>query len=194
MESTNRREFVRARVSYPAKVRVLDQEEKGLVEKGLGVTLFRGGDSPEPLEEFATILSPGTETEILYKAFKSLNSKLDFIIEQLTFPLQDQEGPFKEVIELSGSGLKFKSSAPIPEGAYLKIDLIIPSSLQFKIEMIAQCIRVDEEGDVNRYLIAVKFIDIDERARDAIIENVFKRQRKVIRKQKERKDEQGPAN
>ncbi len=194
MESTNRREFVRTRVSYPAKVRVLEQEERALVEQGLGVTLFRGGDNPEPLEEFETILPPGTETEIIYKCFKSLNSKLDFIIEQLTFPPQDQEEPFKEVIELSGSGFKFKSSSPIQEGAYLKVDLILPSALQFKIEMIAQCMRLDKDEGANRYLIAARIIDIDERARDAIIENVFRKQRKVIRKQKQRKDDQGSAN
>ncbi len=194
METENRREFVRARVSYPARVKVLNTEENEIVEQGEGLTLFRGGDIPEPLEEFQSVLSSGTGSEVIQKCFKSLNSKLDFIIEQLTFPPVDEEEPFKEVIELSGSGLKLISKTPVPQGSYLKVDLIVPSSLQFKIEMIAQCMRVDQNHAPNRYLIAAKIIDIEEKDRDAIIENVFKRQRKVIRKKRQEEDEKGRAN
>ncbi|RLB86530.1 MAG: hypothetical protein DRH15_01325, partial [Deltaproteobacteria bacterium] len=129
-----------------------------------------------------------------YQCFKNFNNKLDFIIEELTLPAENRINAFKEVVELSGSGFKFLSNEPVVEGSLAKVDLIIPSTVQFRIELIAEIIRCVKDDKSAKYVIAAKILEIDESARDAIIESVFKKQRKIIRKEKalrEAKDEQG---
>ncbi len=185
MEQSNRREFLRARVSMSAKCQILEGEDVELVKQGLGVTLFRGGDTPDPIEAFMGTMPSGTQNEILYQCFKALNNKLDFLIEQLSFPDVQKASNFKEIVEISGSGIKFLSLDPIPEGSFLKIELIMPSTVQFRVELIAEVLRMEKREDRNAYLVAARILDIEETARDAIIEAVFRKQRKVIRKQKE---------
>jgi len=188
MEQGNRREFLRARVSFPARCKILQGQELDLVKQGLGVTLFRAGDQPDPIEEFASTMPSGTQTDIFYHCFQNLNNKLDFIIEQLAFPEQKAHLSFKEVIEISGSGFKLLSKEAIPDGTYMKVDLIMPSTIQFRIELIAEVIRTEMDAETGKYEVAAKIIDIDETARDAIIEAVFRKQRKVIRKEKALKE------
>ena len=187
MEHTNRREFVRARVSFPAKFEVLKGKELDLVKNGLGITLFRASDQPDPLEEFISVMPSGPQTDILYRCFKNLNNKLDFLIEQLTLVTNTSPTTFKEIVELSGSGFKCLSDESLPQGTCVKVDLLIPSTVQFRIELIAEVIRSEQDEQNGKYVIAARIIDIDEAARDAIIESVFKRQRKIIRKEKAHK-------
>ncbi|MEJ2025794.1 MAG: hypothetical protein P8Y00_12435, partial [Deltaproteobacteria bacterium] len=61
-------------------------------------------------------------------------------------------------------------------------------------DLIAKVLRVEkpaiqEEANGESYSVAVHFTEIDEKARDAIIETIFKKQRKLIRLQKEREEE-----
>jgi len=184
MEQPNRREFVRAKVSLAARIEVLQGNDLELVRNGSGVSLFRGADYPDPLEEFATMMPTGPQTELLHRLFQNLNNKLDFIIEQLTLSGDRSPASFKEVVELSGSGFKFIGDQPMPQGTYLKVDLLIPSTVQFRIELIAEVIRSEAAERGPGYVMVARIVDIDEASRDAIIESVFKKQRKVIRGKK----------
>ncbi len=190
MEQPNRREFVRAKVSLPARLEPLEGKDLELARSGLGFTLFRASEQPDPLEEFVSTMHSGSQTDILYRCFKSLNSKLDFIIEQLTLPVEKSPASFKEVVELSGSGFKCISEEPLEEGAYVKVDLLIPSTVQFRVELIAEIIRSEQQPN-GKHVIAARIVEIDETSRDAIIESVFKRQRKVIRKEKAHRRDRG---
>ncbi len=183
MEQPNRREFVRARVSLPARLELLEGKDLELAKKGLGVTLFRASEQPDPLEDFLSTMPSGSQTDILYRCFKTLNSKLDFIIEQLTVPVEKSLPSFKEVVELSGSGFKCISEEPLAKGDYVKVDLLIPSAVEFRVELIAEIIRSEQQPD-GKHVIAARIVEIDETSRDSIIESVFKKQRKVIRKEK----------
>ena len=189
MGQPNRREFVRAKVSFPAKIQILRGDDLELVKKGLGVTLLQGGDQFEPLEELIGTTPSSPQEEILYHCFKNFNSKLDFIIEQITLPAERRNEGFKEVVELSGSGFKFLNDEPMSKGNFVRAELIIPNTTQFRIEVIAEIIRSEPSSDSRDYLVAAKILEIDETSRDAIIESVFKKQRKLIRKQKALKEE-----
>ena len=184
MEHANRREFVRAKVSFPAKIKILQGDDLECVKKGLGLTLFRGEGQPDPLEEFISTMTPSPQTNILYQCFKNLNNKLDFIIQEMTLPSKDKQESFREVVELSGSGFKFLSPEPISQGAIAKVDLILPSTVEFRVELIAEVIRCETDDSNGKNTVVAKILEIDEVARDAIIESVFKKQRKVIRKEK----------
>ena len=145
----------------------------------MGAKLFRKGPLPSPIDEFLEEAVPGTTEEILYRCLRLINNKLDFIIDQI-FSKSTEDDYFRdEVIEMSGSGLKFTSRNPLEAGRLLKMNLIILETLQYETELIAEVVRAEEKED--RFVIAAKLVEIDEDARDSIIKVLFKNQRKEIR-------------
>lgn len=192
MEPPNRREFVRADVRFPARYRLLTPQEIEKVQKGVTAGFFRSGFTTALMDELGEEIPLGSENEALYRCFQMINNKIDFVIDQLT--LMDQGGglPLREVTELSGSGLKFLTHESIPAGSYLKLDLLVPVTLQFRIETIVEVLRTEElppeqTEPKKRYLVAAKIAAIEEEARDAIIRTVFRRQRKLIRMERSTK-------
>ncbi|MBW1800060.1 MAG: hypothetical protein JRJ85_04950 [Deltaproteobacteria bacterium] len=182
MKSVNRRKYFRGEISVPARFQVLTDREVQMVEKGFGRTLFKHTDVPSPIEELLDQTIPGSSDEQLYRCLQLINNKLDFIIDQIF--LKTSEVPLKrgDVTEISGSGIKFKASEYLRKGTLLKMDIVLPATLQYQIDLIAETVRLQEMS--SGFVIAAKMIEIDEEARDAIIKVVLQRQRIDIRSRK----------
>ena len=90
-------------------------------------------------------------------------------------------------INISGSGLKFKSQDSINEGDFLDIKLVLPIASGVIIELIGEVVHVEGSSEKNDASqpdmkdIAVKFAAINEDDREFIIRYVFKRQRELLR-------------
>jgi len=194
MSPENRREYLRTEVFLSARMRPLSQEELSLLEKGDIDSVLTGDPLSSPIDEIIDQVPTGSKEETLYRCLKMMDKKLNFVIEQMT-TMPDQPGKtLYDVIEISGSGLKFLSETAHPEGTLLKMDLIMPGTFEFKVTLIGKVIRRDkvdagEKARAGLFAIAVHFTEIDEKARDAIIETIFKKQRKLIRLEKERKED-----
>lgn len=193
MSPENRREYLRTDVLISARIRVLNQEELSLLEQG-DTTILEGNVFSSPIDEIIDQVPTGSKEETLYRCLKMMDKKLNFVIEQMTTPPDQPGRTLNEIVELSGSGLRFLSETSYPENTPLKIDLIMPGTFEFKVTLIAKVIRIDKRETTGRagtesYSIAVHFTEIDEKARDAIIETIFRKQRKLIRLEKERKGE-----
>jgi c-di-GMP-binding flagellar brake protein YcgR len=194
MEVQNRREFLRADVRFPARYHLLNPQEVEMLRKGLAGGLFKTGFSTALMDELAEEIPPGSEQEPLYRCLQMLNNKLDFIIDQIAQMERGDRESLREVTEISGSGLKFITSERIPLGSFLKMEILVPVTLQFRIEMIVEVVRTDEldpggSQSEKRYMVAVKIVLIEEDSRDAIIKTVFRRQRKRIRMERAGKGE-----
>ncbi|MBW2102392.1 MAG: PilZ domain-containing protein [Deltaproteobacteria bacterium] len=166
MEVQNRRQYIRTSIILPAKCQILEKDEIDLVRKGEGKSLFRDRGHVSPIDEMVEQATPGRER----RAF------------------------LKEVVEISGSGMKFTSEEPLAVGTLLKTDLIMPGSARFRVELIAEVLRVEEvkapePARRDPYLVAAAFKEIDEDARDAIIKTVFDNQRKMIRLSRQEDEE-----
>lgn len=180
MNHQNRRSNFRVELLLPVKWNILNEEEIEFVKKGLGNKLFKQEGLPSPIDEFLDQASPGSPEEQMYRSFQLLNNKLDFIIDQL-ISKSDDAGPGQDdLIELSASGLKFCTRTKISTGSFLKMSLIIPGAFQYRIELIAEVLRVKEQD--NRFIIAAKIIFIEDDDRDSIVKMVFQKQRMDIRK------------
>ncbi len=193
MSPENRREYLRTDVLISARIRVLNQEELSLLEQG-DTTILEGNVFSSPIDEIIDQVPTGSKEETLYRCLKMMDKKLNFVIEQMTTPPDQPGRALNEIVELSGSGLRFLSETSYPENTPLKIDLIMPGTFEFKVTLIAKVIRIDKRETTGRagtesYSIAAHFTEIDEKARDAIIETIFRKQRKLIRLEKERKGE-----
>jgi PilZ domain len=186
MNAHNRREYARAKVRLFARFRILDRSEEEGVKKGVAAFHLRGGRSIGSLEELVGHIAPGSVDEPLLRCLQFINNKIDFIIDEITSRGKTCMSVPSEVTEISGSGIRLDSDSPLPRGQLIKVDLIMPSALQYKIELIAKVIRVEEPQqepgeDRKRFSVSARFVEIDEESRESIIKAVFSRQRETIR-------------
>ncbi|MEJ2025799.1 MAG: PilZ domain-containing protein [Deltaproteobacteria bacterium] len=194
MSSENRREYLRAKVFLPTRLSALCQDAFSSPDEGDAGRVPTENVIAGPIDEIIDQMATGSQEETLYRCLKMIDKKLNFVIEELISPSNQSGSTFNDVVELSGSGLKFLSDTAFPEGTLLRMELIMPTAFEFKIDLIARVLRVEKlviQGKANdeSYSVAVHFTEIDEKARDAIIETVFKKPRKLIRLQKERGEE-----
>ena len=192
MTAENRREYLRTDVLISARLRTLSQEELALVDKGDASGVLAGNVPSSPIDEIIEQMPTGSTEETLYRCLRMMDRKINFVIEQMTSSSAQQGRPLDDVVELSGSGLKFLSVRSYPEGTLLKIDLIMTETLEFKVTLIGKVVRVDDleprqKSGAGFFSIAVHFAEIDEKARDAVIETIFRKQRRLIRLEKEQR-------
>jgi hypothetical protein len=183
MDYVNKRNHFRVEILIPVKWRILNEEESETVKKGYGNTLFRQGGLPNPIDEFLEQAPPGSREEQMYRSLQMLNNKLDFIIENMISNSMDSMSCQDDLIEISASGLKFRTRESVDVGAYLKMNLIMPGTIQYQIGLIAEVLRVEAKADDS--VVAGRIIHINNDARDSIIKTVFQKQRMDIRRVKE---------
>ncbi len=187
MGEENRRGFYRASLVLPARVERLGPEAGELLKAGRGRSLLSGASAPGPLEELLEHVTPGTDQERVLRGMQLINNKLDFLIERLIHPEDLPPAPLVDVVELSGSGLKFESGEDFEPGELLRLGLVIPESFRYRMELVAEVVRCDP-GEYGR-VVAARIAAIEEEDRDAIIKAVFRKQRWDIRR--ERNGEEG---
>jgi hypothetical protein len=174
-------------LNIPAKWQTLTDEESKLVREGYGSQLFRRYHFATPLDELLEQVDPGSPEEKLYRCVQLINNKLDFIIDQMQQEPSDSLSAPAEIVEMSGSGLRFICREYLPEGGLLKMDLVIPDSYYHQVELIVEVVRVQRIDD--GFITAVNIIEVDEADRDSIVKVVFDRHRRKLRGT--RSDEEG---
>ena len=185
MRSGNRRKYYRAKIVLPVSWERLDRDAKTLVEQGQGASLLKKGGLMSPIDEYLSQAEPGSEEKRIYRCLQLVNNKLDFVIDRMV-NRSEEERCLDDVIEISGSGLKFITGEPLSVGDLLRMDLLVPESFHYRMELLAEVVRVEEEE--NRYQVAAGIVAIDEEFRDAIVQAVFKKQREEIRKDRGSQD------
>ena len=187
MDNDNRRENFRVELSVPVKWKILNEDEVKYIKNGMAASLFKESGIPSPIDKFLAEASPGSKDEQLYQAFQLLNNKLDFIIEHLMSRSDGNAAGHDDIIEISASGLKFSSDEKLDSGNILKMELIMPGIVQYKMELIAEVLRVTPKNGI--YINAARIVFIKEDARDSIVKMVFQKQRIDIRNKKSLEDQ-----
>lgn len=171
-QDDNRREFCRVDANLPFSYRILDGEEAKAVPCR-SLTFF-GSIPPSSLPEL--------DNHALGEWLKVISSKLDEVIKLLTL---NQTGfttlPFR-AINISASGLCFKTKDPIPRGTIVEAQLILTGTVPVPLYLIGEVVVSDKE-DMG-YRTAMRFINIDEPIRNEIIRFVFAREREILREKK----------
>jgi hypothetical protein len=181
MYDDNRRNYFRVDMLIPVRWKLLDNAEIDLVKNGLGITLLSQSRFKSPMEEIKEDTPIGTDDDHIHHSLQLLNNKLDLIINMLLS--QSEATSAKDsILDMSASGLKFKTAEHIDSGVYLKMNLIIPGTPPFHMDLIAETLR-NEKAETG-YVIASKIICIDDDARDFIIKMIFQRERVEIRRLK----------
>ncbi len=177
MDIDNKRDCFRVDLLMPVKWRILNQSETDILKKGFGGTLLTRNCFKSAIDEMPEKVS--SIKDDVYYSIQLLNNKLDYIINLM---LKDSESvpSIDRILEISASGLKFRTAEKIDVGVFLKMDLLIPWTSHFQVELIAESLRIDKTD--NGYILAAKIICIDEDAREFIVKMVFQKQRIDIRR------------
>ncbi len=132
--------------------------------------------STREIESISSDVSPDITAEL-----QQINKKLDFIIKMLMKTDKNNIFNKKPVeVNLSGSGIKIKTSEEYQEDDYLAIKLVLPLLSGVVIDVIGQVVRsVPLENNI--WELAIHFAAINEDDKDMIIRYVFKRQRELLR-------------
>jgi len=187
MDSINKRRHFRVEMVVPVKWQVLNKEEIELVKGGMAETLCSQKDLPGPIKEFVELASPGSKEEQLYRSLQYINNKLDYIIDQVRSSAMESQPIMDDIIDISASGLKFLTREHLDTNTLLKMTLIMPGTFQYQMNLIAEVLRVEEE-DIG-FIVAARIVQIDEDARNSIVNVVFQKQRNDIRKEKINQEE-----
>jgi len=179
MDHDNKRNYFRVDILMPVKWRILDAAETDLVKKGLGCTLLTQNCFKSPIGEMPEQVSSSIKNNEIYRSIQLLNNKLDYIINLMLSDFGTSSTKDR-IIEISASGLKFRTIEKIDADVFLKIHVLIPGTVPFQMELIAKTLRV-EKTDAG-FLIAANIVCIDDEARDFIVKMIFQKQRIDIRR------------
>lgn len=168
----NLREFSRVDAHIPFDVRLVPPEDrKNIHSKISGDTI---------LAEFRAL--PDLQDRLLADWLKMLNTKLDAIINMLVFQREGFSSlPFKNV-NISGGGLSFPSKETYRSGDIIEMKMMLPIIPPIAMFIYGEVVNV--ETQVSGYMIAIKFIALDEDIRDEIVKFVFKRQREILKEKR----------
>jgi hypothetical protein len=167
------REFSRVDAFVPMEVRLLPEGEHKRVRsrvtrRAMPIVFSNPG---------------GVEDKALEEWLKTLNAKLDFIIDALD-PHKDgfSNLPFCE-INISAGGMSFMTHTHYKKGDVLEIKMA-PSNVQDPVALCiyGEVVRIEKRE--REYRTAVKFILLEEDVRDELVRYVFERQREVLRERK----------
>jgi len=132
-------------------------------------------------------VSDGTINPQLWKMLVDINTKLGLILEHLQL---ESEGLIKAEdmpVNISASGIRFKMKEKVDIGDVIEIKMLLPTYPPVGILTYGNIVQVNDLGN-GEYEVALYFSDMDDEVKDEIIQYALKRQREILRKNKQQLD------
>lgn len=119
-----------------------------------------------------------------------LDAKLDYLITLLSDRIARKNYQHKGLLlDISESGLRFVSPIPLPIGALLEIELVLPNHPHHRLDIAAQVIWQGGQANADTprpsHFVGLGFLDILPDDREEIVHYIFQKQREEIRRSKE---------
>jgi hypothetical protein len=180
-----KRDFVRASLTFDVKFRVVDKEEYELSQEKL-CQLAPESDESQYIDDCidaARLESAGIDPALL-RFLVQLNDKLDSILAAVSKDTSETIRFHKgTAVDIGGAGMKMAVESPVLVGEFVHIQLLLSRRPLMHIDVYGQVVRVDApSGECSGfYYLGIKFSDLDVNTRQKIITNIFKRQRQSLR-------------
>jgi len=187
-EWQDKREYFRIRDTLSVSLRLLTEEEFIRLKKVIRYTptaFMENIDKSGIVME--RILKKIEEKDELFMYLSILDKKLNHL---MTSFLSIKDDPYSHSgyreVDISGSGIKIYNPEPYEVGTYFELKIYIPMVTYPRISTLSQVVRVDEEkkDDKITYLIAFKFLEINENDRDLLIKYIFMKDRERLRSER----------
>ncbi len=174
-------------------VRFEPHEADHIPDKGQTVTLlYAGGERvlrlrtvvAEIIEGLKLLLEPvaevteGERREFL-RAEATVQLYCDVVSEEYELPGsapdEGAQGWVEQIVDLSGSGVKFLWSGLCKKGDTLFIRMVLPSPNNPTVNTLGHVVRAKHHAETGRLDVAVHFDRVEERDRDLMINCVFRK-------------------
>ena len=155
IEEIQRREYFRLDVSMPVKITTTPQQTIASLSEQWEKRIARHHTAPPP------------------KMFASARGHRAVTADQEELPSQE--------VNLSGGGLRMRMQSAISSGTRIHVDLFLPMAPPRIISTVAEALRCNEitlrVEKAPVFIVAMKFILLEEKDREAIIAFLFSEQR-----------------
>jgi hypothetical protein len=183
--SREKREFVRASLTFDVKFRVVDRQEYELSRKKTSPSAPDETESQfiDTCFDKDTLENAGI-SPALVKFLIDLNDKVDDILSIVSKDTAETIRFHKgTAVDIGGAGMKMAVDSPVSVGEYVHIQLVLSRHPLMHIDVYGQVVRVDTPsgGGGGFYYLGIKFSDLDVTTREMIIASIFKHQRQVLR-------------
>lgn len=187
-----KRDFVRASLTFDVKFRVVDKEEYELSQKKISQLAPKVEESQyiDGLISTTQLENAGLDRELI-KFMIHLNDKLDNILSAVSKDTSETIRFHKgTAVDIGGAGMRMAVESPVRVGEFVHIQLVLSRQPLMHIDVYGQVVRVDAPsgGCGGFYYLGIKFSDLDVQTREQIIASIFKRQRQTLRKNAEQDD------
>jgi hypothetical protein len=164
VEEKQRREHFRLDVLIPFILDAPDNQHAGTIKENWNASLVRNRNAPPP-----KMFPSG-------KGYRAVTRNGDDLPP--------------ETVNLSGGGMRVRMNSGIRVGNLVNVDLHIPLPSPRIISVVAEVLRCNEVTlRIEKepvFIIALRFIHIDEKDREAVIAFIFAEQRKQLKSETER--------
>jgi hypothetical protein len=121
---------------------------------------------------------------LLWKMLVDINSKLGLIYDRLTLGHEGLINADETRVNLSASGMKVNLKEHFEVKDYVEVKLLLPSSPPMGLIVYGIVIRCDKLSDTV-YEVSISFSDMEDAVRDELIQYSLKREREILRKQRQ---------
>ncbi|MDR2861744.1 MAG: PilZ domain-containing protein [Syntrophobacterales bacterium] len=174
-DSAKNREFSRITTLLPLAVRVISSEEWGISRARIfGEAIY---------SEYSTL--PEISDTHLSMWLKTINAKLDTIMNILTLSQAGFDSLPPRSVTISASGMAFLQKDDIPADTCVEIKVLLFALSPVAAQIYGKVLTVKKQDD--QYKIAVKFSPMDDQIRNEIVRFVFEKEREILREKKEEK-------
>jgi c-di-GMP-binding flagellar brake protein YcgR len=180
-----KRDFVRASLTFDVKFRVVDKEEYELSQKKIS-QLAPEAETSQYIDgciDAARLEDAGVDRELI-RFLVHLNDKLDSILAAVSKDTSETIRFHKgTAVDIGGAGMKMAVESPVLVGEFVHIQLVLSRRPLMHIDVYGQVVRVDAPsgGCSGFYYLGIKFSDLDINTREKIIASIFKHQRRTLR-------------
>ncbi|HTG01757.1 MAG TPA: PilZ domain-containing protein [Nitrospirota bacterium] len=173
---TGKRGYFRVDDAFPVLCRKVPREAPQTASK-----LFSGyGGELEDLNVPDETVSPR-----LWKMLSDMNAKLGLILERLNLEQEGLGRAANLAVNISASGIRIPLSEHADIGDLMELKMLLPVYPPVGILVHGTVLRVEEQ-EQGLYRTSMQFIDLADEVRDVIIQYTLKRQRELIRRQRNR--------
>jgi len=172
---TGKRGFFRVDDVFPVIHRKVDGKNSRLVSRifsGYGIELAE-------MEVPDETVSPR-----LWKMLVDMNAKLHMILERLNLESEGLSRAECVPVNISASGIRLALPNEIVLGDVLELKMLLPVYPPVGVLVHGTVVRVEKLGD-DTFRTSLSFVDLGDEVRDVIIQYTLRRQRELIRRERE---------
>jgi len=171
-----RRSFFRVDDAFPVNIKKVDR-----------LSVRSPGFLSRPSDKKIDEVGAGPQENGLVPLLQEINNKLDFLMNTLV--LKDSVGLNEEAsaVNISASGIRFEIDEEFEPGDVVELKMLLPLYPPVAVLTFGEVARVavlEREGR-RVYDTAIGFVEMTDGVRDEIIRYTLRRQREIIRKQRE---------